>query len=105
MPSEWMDGVYHLEDNKNIRRGRVAHRRKFTGSALLISQSSGKDKPPSIDAAIEPNEHGRARDAASVTHDTTHAAPIPLREVKDEMHKVLRNQRVQTYWIHVASTP
>src|SRR5258708_25065097 len=61
-----MDGVYHLEDNKNIRRGPVARRRKFTGSALLISQSSGKDKPPSIDAAVAPNEHGRGLAAASV---------------------------------------
>jgi hypothetical protein len=33
---------------------------------FLISQNSGKDKPPSIDATNAPNEHGRARDAATV---------------------------------------
>ncbi len=33
---------------------------------FLISQNSVKDKPPSIDATNAPNEHGRARDAASV---------------------------------------
>ncbi len=44
---------------------------------LLISQNSGKDKPPSIDAAIAPNEHGRARDAASVAHESPHSAQIP----------------------------
>jgi hypothetical protein len=45
---------------------------------LVISQNSGKDKPPSIDAKNAPNEHGHARDAASVTHDMTHAAQNPL---------------------------
>jgi len=45
---------------------------------LVISQNSGKDKPPSIDAKNAPNEHGRVRDAASVAHDITHAAQNPL---------------------------
>jgi hypothetical protein len=42
---------------------------------LLISQSSDKDKPPSIDAAIAPNEDGRARDAASVTSEHGRTRP------------------------------
>ncbi len=65
-----MGGVYHVEDKKNIHCVRAA----LSGSSpvqFLISQNSGKDKPPSIDAINGPNEHGRARSAASVSHDMT----------------------------------
>ncbi len=70
-----MDGVYHLQAKKNIRRGRVAPQLEFSGSALRISQSSGNDKPPSIDAPFAPNEHGRTRDAASVASDYGRTRP------------------------------
>ncbi len=42
---------------------------------VLISQNSGKDKPPSIDAAVAPNEHGLAHPAASVA--TEHGRTRP----------------------------
>ena len=32
-PSEWIAAVYHVEDNKNIRLGRVGRQRKFSRSA------------------------------------------------------------------------
>ncbi len=57
-PSEWMEGVYHLKTKRIFAVGESL----VSGSSLvqfLISQSSGKDKPPSIDATNAPNEYGR----------------------------------------------
>ena len=36
---------------------------------LLISQSSGKDKPPSIDATNAPNEHGLERKSRAIWYE------------------------------------
>lgn len=58
----------------------------------LISQNSGKDKPPSIDAIKGQNEHGRARDAASVASEHGRTCPNPFAEVENETDEFLDKQ-------------
>ena len=57
----------------------AAGKSSVSGSSLvqfLISQNSGKDKPPSIDAAVAPNEHGHAHDAATAVSGRGRSRPI-----------------------------